>query len=244
MQPRAKAAIGVGARSPISPVMQAVASQMSVSGPAGCPAQDLGRVPVAVPGDYGGQRLGQAGHRVAPVDEDEPVLGRLDQHVLGKHRAVDDAGPVRDAERDQQPPPHPRGVARIDPAGEGRPHVGEAGESVERARSGCRAARCRFAESCTPLRLHEPREVRQQNRSARRAGGCWSARSASRSIRSLSAGSRGDLEQPAARPVQVGEVAALATRGPRARLVPLPQGGQLARTHRPRGRRRAWRPGG
>src|SRR6266702_2207072 len=74
MQPRAKAASGPGSRPPVSSVMQDVASQMSVSGP---------------------------------------------------------AGPVRGTDRDEQPPPHPRGVARIDAAGKRGPDPGQAAEAVQ-----------------------------------------------------------------------------------------------------------------
>jgi len=39
--------------------------------------------------------------RVAPVHQDQAVLGGVDHHVLGQDRAVDHPGAVRGAGRDQ-----------------------------------------------------------------------------------------------------------------------------------------------
>ena len=99
-----------------------------------------------VPADHRRHAPARLGHRrVAPVDEDQAVLAGVDEHVLGQHRAVHDARAVREAERDQQPPPHPGDVARVDPAGVRGAHLGEAVEAVEAAeRVGAPlGARCR-----------------------------------------------------------------------------------------------------
>ena len=82
------------------------------------------------------------------------MLGRVDQHVLGQHRAMDHPGPVRGADRDQQAPPHPRRIPRIDARRERGAYFGEAAESGEPADQVGTPfdARTRIV---LPLRLHE-----------------------------------------------------------------------------------------
>ena len=165
---------------------------MSVPGPAGSLSRDLRRVPVAVAGHDRRAPVVAGAAAIAPVDEHQAVLGRVDQHVLGQHRAVHDAGPVGEAERDQQPPPHP-GRRR---AGRARPG------SARRPRRGC-ASPCAAAEHvdppfgagrlvAVPERVHQPGHVRQVARVAvaRRAA---AARAPRGRIRSLSAGPRASL---------------------------------------------------
>ncbi len=53
----------------------------------------------------------------------------MDEHVLRQHGAVDHAGPVGVAQRDEQAAPHPRAVPRVEAVGVGCPHLGQAVEA-------------------------------------------------------------------------------------------------------------------
>ena len=86
------------------------------------------------------------------------LLG-LDQDVVGHHRAVHHARAVRHAERDQQPPPHPRGIAGIDPGRERGPDRGEAHEPAERVEDVDRPVHAR-ALVAVGERVADPRHVR------------------------------------------------------------------------------------
>lgn len=58
------------------------------------------------------------------------MLFRLDEQVRRQHRAVHDPGLVREPERDEQPPPDPCHVARVEPRGEPARDEREVAEAV------------------------------------------------------------------------------------------------------------------
>ena len=91
------------------------------------------------------------------------MLGGVDHHVLGQHGAVDDAGPVRRADRDQESPPHPGRVPGVDAAGKRGPDLPERPESVEPLKHAGLALGARARITLSP-RLDKPGKERTQPR--------------------------------------------------------------------------------
>ena len=130
---------------------------------------------------------------------------RLDQHVPGQHRAVHDAGPVGQAERHEQPPPHPGRVAWVQPVGVRAAHVvqaaqpGYGGQLVDLPLHACRRVAGRVG-------VDQPRHVREVLGVAVLGDPAQRARLAGHQV--VVAGVPGHLEQPpVAVVVQVGDVA-------------------------------------
>ncbi len=98
--------------------------------------------------------------RIAPVHENEAVIGWMDHHVLGEDRGVDQPSPVSKADRHKQPAPHPGRVFWIDTIREGRVDFGEVVETVKPA-DHIRAALDTRTWILVPLRLDKVRNVRE-----------------------------------------------------------------------------------
>ncbi|MEU4677381.1 hypothetical protein [Micromonospora sp. NPDC023737] len=139
-----------------------------------------------------------------PVDQHHAVGVRLDQHVPRQDRAVHDPRPVGQAERHQQPPPHPGHVPGVQPVGVRAPHL------VEVVQAGCGGEHGDppfGAGGGIPVRevVDQPGHVRQVARVAALGDGAQGVCLAGHQV--VVAGASGQLEEPVvADVVEVGQV--------------------------------------